>query len=67
MNLEVTPDALIQIIFDSKAGDIMSGQGSSENLNITLNKKGDFGISGDYLIENGTIILPLANYYKQTL
>jgi hypothetical protein len=54
MNLEVTPDAVIQIIFDSKAGDIMSGKGSSENLNVTLNKKGDFGILGDYLIENGT-------------
>jgi len=54
MNLEVTPDAVIQIIFDSKAGDIMSGKGSSENLNVTLNKKGDFGISGDYLIESGT-------------
>jgi hypothetical protein len=54
MNLEVTPDAVIQIIFDSKAGDIMSGKGSSENLNVTLNKKGDFGILGDYLIESGT-------------
>jgi hypothetical protein len=54
MNLEVTPDAEIQIIFDSKAGDIMSGKGSSENLNVTLNKKGDFGILGDYLIESGT-------------
>jgi hypothetical protein len=54
MNLEVTPDAEIQLIFDSKAGDVMSGKGSSENLNVTLNKKGDFGISGDYLIESGT-------------
>ena len=54
MNLEVTPDAEIQIIFDSKAGDVMRGKGSSENLNVTLNKKGDFGISGDYLIESGT-------------
>ncbi len=54
MNLEVTPDAEIQIIFDSKAGDIMKGHGSSPNLNVTLNEKGDFGISGDYIIESGT-------------
>ena len=54
MNLEVTPDAEIQIIFDSKAGDIMKGRGSSPNLNVTLNKKGDFGVSGDYIIESGT-------------
>src|SRR5664280_1923101 len=54
MNLEVTPDAVIQIIFDSKAGDIMKGRGSSYNLNVSLNKKGDFGILGDYTIEDGT-------------
>jgi hypothetical protein len=54
MNLEVTPDAEIQIIFDSKAGDIMKGRGTSKNLNVTLNKKGDFGLSGDYIIESGT-------------
>jgi hypothetical protein len=53
MNLEVTPDAEIQIIFDSKAGDVMKGHGSSPNLNVSLNKKGDFGIYGDYLIEDG--------------
>jgi hypothetical protein len=53
MNLEVTPDAEVQIIFDSKAGDIMKGQGSSENLNVYLNKKGDFRVTGDYIIESG--------------
>jgi hypothetical protein len=53
MNLEITPDAEIQIIFDSKVGDVMKGKGSSENLNISLNKKGDFRIYGDYLIEEG--------------
>ena len=46
MNLEITPDAEIQIIFDSKVGDVMKGHGSSENLNINLNKKGDFRILG---------------------
>jgi hypothetical protein len=62
MNLEVTPDAKVQIIFDSKVGDIMEGNGSSPNLNITLNKKGDFGIYGDYTIENGTYTFTLGNF-----
>jgi hypothetical protein len=53
MNLEVTPDAEIQIIFDSKLGDVMKGHGSSENLNVNLNKKGDFKVSGDYIIADG--------------
>jgi hypothetical protein len=62
MNLEVTPDAKIQIIFDSKVGDIMEGNGSSPNLNITLNKKGDFEIFGDYTIERGTYTFTLGNF-----
>jgi hypothetical protein len=53
MNLEITPDAEIQIIFDAKVGDVMKGHGSSENLNINLNKKGEFKIIGDYIIEDG--------------
>lgn len=61
MNLEVTPDAEVQIIFDSKAGDIMKGQGSSENLNVNLNKKGDFKVTGDYVIEKGEYTFTLGN------
>lgn len=66
INLEVTPDAEVQIIFDSKAGDVMKGQGSSENLNINLNKKGDFRISGDYFIENGDYTFTLGNILNKT-
>jgi hypothetical protein len=61
INLEVTPDAEVQIIFDSKVGDVMKGRGSSENLNINLNKKGDFRIFGDYIIENGDYTFTLGN------
>ena len=66
MNLEITPDAEIQIIFDSKAGDVMKGHGSSENLNLTLNKKGDFGIWGDYVIEDGDYTFTMANIVNKT-
>jgi hypothetical protein len=61
MNLEVTPDAEIEIIFDSKAGDIMKGKGSSENLNVNLNKKGDFKVTGDYVIDQGEYTFTLGN------
>jgi hypothetical protein len=61
MNLEVTPDADIEIIFDSKVGDVMKGNGSSENLNVTLNKKGDFTMSGDYIIEKGQYTFTFGN------
>ena len=40
-DLEVNPDAEVQIIFDSKAGDVMKGTGTG-NLNISYNRKGEF-------------------------
>jgi len=66
MNLEITPDAEVQIIFDSKAGDVMKGSGSSENLNVSLNKKGDFKISGDYIIEQGDYTFTYGNILNKT-
>ena len=66
MNLEVTPDAEIQIIFDSKVGDVMKGHGSSPNLNVSLNKKGDFEIYGDYIIEDGDYTFTLGNILNKT-
>ena len=65
MNLEVTPDAEVQIIFDSKVGDVMKGHGSSENLNVNLNKKGDFKISGDYIIEDGEYMFTFSNFFNK--
>jgi hypothetical protein len=59
-DLEVTPDAEIQLIFDEKVGDVIKGQGSG-NLNINLDRKGNLGISGDYIIENGDYLFTLGN------
>jgi hypothetical protein len=64
-DLEVTPDAEVQIIFDSKIGDIMKGRGSG-NLNITYNKKGEFGMSGDYIIEDGDYLFTLGNIFNKS-
>ena len=66
MNLEITPEARIYIIFDSKVGDIMMGQGWSENLNVKLNKQGDFSIVGDYNIDKGEYTFTLANFLNKT-
>jgi hypothetical protein len=59
-DLEVTPDAEAQIIFDSKAGDVMKGTGRG-NLNISLNKKGEFKMYGDYIIEDGDYLFTLGS------
>lgn len=65
MNLTVTPDAEIQIIFDSKTGDVMKGHGSSENLNVNLNRNGDLKISGDYIIEDGEYTFTFGNIFNK--
>jgi hypothetical protein len=59
-DLEITPDAEVQLIFDPKVGDVMKGHGSG-NLNINLDKKGNFKISGDYIIDDGDYLFTLQN------
>ncbi len=60
LELDVTPDAEVQLIFDSKVGDIMRGRGTGK-LNISINQKGEFRISGDYNIEDGDYLFTLGN------
>jgi hypothetical protein len=60
IDLTVTADAVTEIIFDSKVGDKITGRGSGM-LNINLNPKGDFRITGDYIIEGGDYLFTLKN------
>lgn len=64
-DLEVTPDAEVQLIMDPKTGDIMKGSGSG-NLNISLDRKGTFRIFGDYTIENGDYLFTLGNIINKS-
>lgn len=59
-DLEVTPAAEVQLIMDSKAGDVIRGTGSGK-LNISLNSKGDLKMAGDYVIEDGDYLFTLGN------
>ncbi|MCX6334645.1 MAG: translocation/assembly module TamB domain-containing protein [Bacteroidia bacterium] len=60
-DLEVTPDAEVQLIFDPKVGDIMKGHGSAKNLTISYDKQGNFRIYGDYILEDGDYLFTLKN------
>jgi hypothetical protein len=64
-DLEVTPEAEAQLVFDSKVGDVMKGHGSG-NLNISMNPKGDFKILGDYIIEDGDYLFTLGNILNKS-
>lgn len=59
-NVEVTPDAYCEIIFDSQSGDILRGNGSGR-LNIRLDTRGDFNMFGEFEIRRGAYNFTLAN------
>jgi hypothetical protein len=60
MDLDVTPDAEVQLLIDPKAGDVIRGRGSG-NLNISLNRLDEFRILGDYTIDEGEYLFTLQN------
>ena len=51
-DLEVTPDAYCELIFDIKTGDIIRGRGKG-NLSLILDKNGNFELRGPLTITEG--------------
>jgi hypothetical protein len=59
-DLEITPETDIQIIFDSKVGDVLKAKGNG-NLKLEIDTKGEFKIFGDYTIQKGSYLFTLQN------
>ncbi len=59
-DLEITPDAEVQLIFDSQIGDIIRSRGAGD-LNFEISSQGDFNMYGDYIIEEGDYLFTLQN------
>ncbi|HPE77462.1 MAG TPA: translocation/assembly module TamB domain-containing protein [Draconibacterium sp.] len=57
-NIEVTPDAKIQLIYNSQIGDIIKGEGEGILL-FEMNKYGDISLSGDYTVTKGDYLFTL--------
>ena len=64
VDLDVTPDAEVQLLIDPKAGDVIKGRGEGK-LNINLNKAGDLKITGEYVIEEGDYLFTLGNIFNK--
>lgn len=60
LDLELTSDAYMEMIFDIKSGDIIRGRGNG-NLKLQMNSDGDFEMFGDYVIEQGGYNFTLYN------
>jgi hypothetical protein len=65
-DLEMTPDAEVQIIFDPKLGDKIKGTGKG-NLDMKINTAGDFTMFGNYVIEKGDYLFTLQNFINREL
>jgi hypothetical protein len=64
LDLEITPDAEIKIIFDQKAGDIIKGNGNG-NLRLEIDTKGEFNMYGTFTIEQGDYLFTLQNFFNK--
>ena len=60
IDVEVSPEAEVQLVFDPALGDIMRAQGSG-NLKIELDKSGNFTIRGNYIVKSGDYLFTLQN------
>jgi hypothetical protein len=60
LNLSLTPEAYGEVQFDQKKGDIMRVYGNGD-VKMTLDKKGDFKMIGDYSIDQGDYTFTLQN------
>ncbi len=60
MSFEVTDDADLEIIFDEKIGDKITGNGTG-NLRFILDEGGNFNIYGSYFITRGDYLFTLQN------
>lgn len=64
LDLVVTPDAEIKIIFDSQLGDIIEGTGYA-NLRMEINTLGDFKMFGNFEIEKGKYLFTALDFINK--
>lgn len=59
-DLDVTPDAYVELIFDIKSGDIIRGRGRGD-IELDIDSEGTFNMFGDLVIESGGYNFTLYN------
>lgn len=64
MDIEATPDADIEIIFDETLGDKISGNGTG-NIKMEMNKSADFYMFGTYKVKTGRYLFTAFDLYNK--
>ncbi len=60
LNMALTPDLEVDLIFDERVGDIIRGKGVG-NLSMFINEAGEFTMFGDYEITEGNYLFTAQN------
>lgn len=64
MNLTITEDAEVQLIFDEKSGDIIKGRGEGD-ITLVMTRAGEFKMYGSYQIRRGEYLFTLLNWVNK--
>ncbi|MFN2313745.1 MAG: translocation/assembly module TamB domain-containing protein, partial [Bacteroidales bacterium] len=59
-DLEITPEAEVQLIMDATTGGVIRGKGEG-TMNISMSSRGDVRMVGDYVIRDGDYLFTLGN------
>jgi hypothetical protein len=60
LDIQVTPDAEVQLIFDPTVGDIIKGSGMGD-IRMSLDRNGEFKMFGEFTITKGEYLFTLQN------
>jgi hypothetical protein len=60
LDLEVTPEAAFQMVFDSKVGDVLRGKGNG-NIQMNINTHGLFTMYGEFIFSEGDYLFTFEN------
>ncbi len=65
MDLRMTPDAQVRLLFDEQAGDIISGRGNGDMTFRYASATSDFQMYGNYVIEQGDYLFTYQNFVNK--
>jgi len=64
LQIEVTPDADMELIVDPKGGDKITGRGNG-NLRVQFDTFSDINLYGTYIINNGYYLFTMQNLFRK--
>jgi hypothetical protein len=59
-NIEITPEARAQLIYNSKIGDVIRSEGTG-NMQVTIDNDNNISLFGEYTVEQGDYLFTLQN------